>query len=65
MLFVIIVGREATITTKKSRHRQIKIKILYSVCRRDQAAERTAPQGPPAAVPVAISATAFPPSTLA
>lgn len=65
MLLVTMDGRETTVTIIKSRNKQKKTRILNKVCRRDHAAESTAPHGPPAAVPAAISAAALPPSTLA
>ena len=60
---VTMVGRDVSSTIKIRKNRQMQMRILYSVCRSDQAAESTAPQGPPAAVPAAISETALPPST--
>ena len=60
---VTMVGRDVSSTIKMRKNRQMHTKILYRVCRKDQAAESTAPQGPPAAVPAAISETALPPST--
>ena len=49
-----------TVTTMKTITKQIAISTLKSVCRIDHAAEIMAPHGPPAAVPAAISETAFP-----
>ena len=46
-----------------SKKMVIETKILNNVCRIAQAAAIIAPQGPPDAVPVAISDTAFPVST--
>ena len=40
----------------------MKTRILNRVCRSDQAADRTAPHGPPTAVPAAIPDTALPAS---
>ena len=58
-----IEGKDTTAMIINSRNKQIKIRILNRVCRRDHAAESMAPHGPAAAVPAAISDTAFPAST--
>lgn len=50
-------------TIKKTTHKQMQTRILKSVWRIAHAAAIIAPQGPPEAVPAAISATALPPST--
>ncbi len=60
---VTMVGKDARSTIKMRKNRQVHTKSLYKVWRNDQAAESTAPQGPPAAVPAAIWETALPPST--
>ena len=63
ILFVTMDGRDTISTIKNTSARHIQISILNKVCRKDHAADMTAPTGPPAAVPAATSATAFPPST--
>ena len=58
-------GKDTIITIISRKNRQMQTKTLNSVWRSAHAADKMAPQGPPAAVPAAICAAAFPPSTLA
>ena len=58
-----MLGSVTTAMIKNSITRPMQISTLNMGLRSAQAAAMIAPHGPPAAVPVATSATAFPPST--